>query len=90
MKRVHRDSTAITELWVDPIKGLADVMYSNGHMYTYSNVNKSALLNVMINKSISLGKWVNKNCKAEGVTCQWFCHESPWMTLDEPELPEFV
>ena len=90
MKRVHRESSAITELWVYPIKGKANVMYKDGNMYEYTNVSRTSLLNVLLNDSISLGKWVNENCKKEGVNCKWTCHETPWMSLDEPELPEFV
>jgi len=37
------------------------VTFKDGSMYYYENVSRLAIANLMFNKSISLGFWVNKN-----------------------------
>ena len=61
MQRVKRESSAINELWVYPYEGKCTVMFKDGHIYEYTGVRRRALFNVLVNPSVSLGKWVNKN-----------------------------
>ena len=61
MQKINCNSTAIKELFVDPIKGLAQVVFTNGSYYNYKNVNRLAIMNVLRDQKQSLGSWVNKN-----------------------------
>ena len=62
IKVSFRTSTAATQLWVSPLRGLATVSFrNNGATYTYKNVSRRAILNLLANPSISLGFWVNSN-----------------------------
>ena len=39
--------------------GTAYVRYNNGRGYMYTNVSRRALLNLVMNDNISLGRWIN-------------------------------
>ena len=39
--------------------GVARVHYKNGNVYEYTNVSRRALLNLVMNDNISLGRWIN-------------------------------
>ena len=56
-----RSSSAIRCLLVDPIRGTACVDFQNGYSYAYINVSRRAILNLLANKNMSLGFWVNEN-----------------------------
>ena len=87
MQRVKRESSSINELWVYPYEGRCTVMFKDGHLYEYTNVSRRALFNVLVNPSVSLGKWVNKNCvNNHDAGYEWVGHESPWL----PVLPSFI
>ena len=58
-----RYSAAIDNISVSPILGVVLVEYSNGYSYEYTNVSRRAILNLMCNPNMSLGFWVNDNCK---------------------------
>ena len=60
---LNRSSNAIDNIAVSPILGVALVEYSNGLSYEYTNVSRRAILNLMCNPNMSLGFWVNDNCK---------------------------
>jgi len=80
MQRVRRESSAINELWVYPYEGKCTVMFKDGHIYEYTGIKRRALFNVLVNPTISLGKWVNKNCVHSFDSHQeWVGHESPWL-----------
>ncbi len=83
-------SSAIQELFVYPLEGKCSVMYNNGNIYEYSGVSRRAIFSIIANDQQSIGKWVNHNCKTKGVTCEWTGHESPWLPVDEVQLPDFV
>ena len=90
MQRVKRDSSSINELWVYPYEGRCTVMFKDGHLYEYTNVSRRALFNVLVNPSVSLGKWVNKNCvNNHDASFEWVGHESPWIPCDA-QLPSFL
>ena len=60
---LNRSSNAIDNIAVSPILGVALVEFSNGLSYEYTNVSRRAILNLMCNPNMSLGFWVNDNCK---------------------------
>lgn len=56
-----RTSSAIRCLLVDPIRGTACVDFKNGYAYSYINVSRRAILNLIAQPNMSLGFWVNQN-----------------------------
>ena len=60
---IFRQSNAIDSMQVSPILGVVLVEYSNGYSYEYTRVSRRAILNLMANPNMSLGFWVNDNCK---------------------------
>ena len=60
---IFRTSDAIDSMQVSPILGVVLVEYSNGYSYEYTRVSRRAILNLMANPNMSLGFWVNDNCK---------------------------
>ena len=57
----RRTSSAVEQLFVSLKDGVAFVTFKNGATYGYSNVSRRAILNLMLNKNMSLGFWVNAN-----------------------------
>ena len=57
----NRTSTAVESLQVDGLNKQAVVTFKNGNQYAYGNVSTRAILNVLFNKDVSLGFWVNNN-----------------------------
>ena len=57
----NRTSFAIDCLLVDPIRGTACVIFKNGYAYSYINVSRRAILNLIAQPNMSLGFWVNAN-----------------------------
>ena len=37
-------------------------MFKNGSRYTFSNVSRCSIINLILNHNISLGFWINENC----------------------------
>ena len=57
-----RTSEAIEAIKVDPIKGTVVARFrKNGYEYKYSNVNRLAIINLLLNDNMSLGFWVYNN-----------------------------
>ena len=54
----RRYSKAVEAIAVNPLSKVAVVRYRNGNEYTYRNVNRLKLINLMLNDVISLGFWV--------------------------------
>lgn len=65
---IKRSSDAINCLTADVLRGTVRVMYTNGSVYDYTNVSRRAIANLMINPNMSLGFWVNANCKTKRVS----------------------
>jgi hypothetical protein len=61
IKVSFRTSTAVTRLYVSPLRGIAIVSFKCGRTYSYKNVSRRAILNLLANPSISLGFWINTN-----------------------------
>jgi hypothetical protein len=60
-----RTSNAVYAMHVNLLLGTVIVEYTNGACYQYINVSRRAILNLMLNDNMSLGMWVNENCKCE-------------------------
>jgi len=58
---VVRNSTCSDGIAVDIIAGTASVLFSNGAVYNYTNVSRRAIANLLLNRNISLGFWINEN-----------------------------
>ena len=57
-----RTSEAIEAIKVDPVKGIVITRFRvNGYEYKYSNVNRLAIINLIVNPNMSLGFWVYNN-----------------------------
>ena len=57
----YRSSSVVYTMQVNPVSGHVIVNYKNGSIYSYENVNRLAIINLMMNDNISLGFWVNNN-----------------------------
>ena len=57
-----RTSEAVEAIKVDPIRGIVVVRFRvNGYEYKYSNVDRLAIINLLLNDNMSLGFWVYNN-----------------------------
>ena len=65
-----RYSAAVDCIAVDPLNKVAKVRYNNGREYTYSNVSRRAIINLMSNKTMSFGFWINKVKRDKKVSCK--------------------
>jgi hypothetical protein len=61
MTTIIRSSSAVRSIVIDILKGECFVHYKNGSVYDYSNVSRRAMINLLLNKNISLGFWINEN-----------------------------
>jgi hypothetical protein len=57
-----RTSAAVEYMSANPITGVVDVCFTSGHAYTYTNVSRRAIMNLLANPNMSLGFWINTNC----------------------------
>ena len=56
-----RSSSVVEDIFVNVLGGVVDVVYKSGQTYRYWNVSKRAILNLVFNKNMSLGFWINEN-----------------------------
>ena len=94
MQPKPRTSTCVTSIDVSPITGTAIVEFHTGTRYEYNNVSRRAITNLLAQPNMSLGFWVNANCKAKGVKCKeitpasFYKHKLAKVRLvQEPVLP---
>ena len=64
----RRFSAAVDVIAVNPFTKVAVVRYKNGHEYTYSNVSRRRIINLMLNPNMSLGFWANKTKRQNKVS----------------------
>lgn len=65
-----RSSSFVESIDVNPLTACVDVVLQSGYSYSYENVSRRAILNLMFNKNMSLGFWTNENLFFNsGVTC---------------------
>ena len=69
IKTIFRSSSTARYIEVDFLNKECTVCYKNGSIYTYSNVSRRAMLNLLLNKTISLGFWINNNLLAFDSGC---------------------
>jgi hypothetical protein len=63
---ICRESSAVDYLSVNPFRGVVRTVFKSGQSYEYRNVSRRAIINLILNKNMSLGFWMNANClKAE-------------------------
>ena len=58
---VRRSSTAVNHIITDLVHAQVYVEYNNCEAYVYTNVSRSAILNLLLQNNMSLGFWVNQN-----------------------------
>ena len=64
------NSSAINAMSADLLRGKVIVRFETGHIYSYLNVSRRAIANLLSQPNMSLGFWVNNNCvNAKRVTC---------------------
>ena len=56
-----RSSSVVEDIFVNVLSGVVDVVYKSGETYRYWNVSRRSILNLVFNKNMSLGFWVNEN-----------------------------
>ena len=95
MKPKSRTSTCVKSIDVSPLTGTAIVEFLTGTRYEYNNVSRRAIANLLAQPNMSLGFWVNANCKAKGVKCReitpasFYKHKLAKVRLvQEPVLPQ--
>ena len=93
----YRSSSAIKELKVDALNSTAQCTFKNGLTYSYENVSKRAIINVLFNPDVSLGFWVNNNLvnteRTELIKDEYQELADRFARLDkklEAELPSFA
>lgn len=64
------NSSAIDAMSADLLRGKVIVRFASGHIYSFLNVSRRAIANLIAQPNMSLGFWVNKNCiDAQRVQC---------------------
>ena len=85
-------SSSIKELEVSPLHNQALVTYKSGNQYLYSNIDEDAMFDILFHNVESFGKWVNKFCKADGVSvfpiAAWFLSLIKQHIYDTRIMPE--
>lgn len=66
---VRRSSDVARFIDADVISGTCTVAYKNGGIYTYTNVSRRALFNLINNENASLGFFINNNLKFVDSKC---------------------
>ena len=63
MQSLNVKSSAVTQLNVDELEGIAQVEFTNGRKYTYFDVAKDAIRDLLYKSTpeTSIGLWVNNN-----------------------------
>tara|TARA_R100001463_G_scaffold10183_3_gene30021 strand:- start:60 stop:446 length:387 start_codon:yes stop_codon:yes gene_type:complete len=65
-----RTSDCVERMVVDPVRAVVQVAFAKGNIYEYTHVSRRAILNLLMNRNISLGLWVNDvllpyDCKSQ-------------------------
>ena len=54
-----RTSDCVERMVVDPVRAVVQVAYRKGSIYQYTHVSRRAIANLLLNRNMSLGFWVN-------------------------------
>ena len=78
---IMRPSDAVKSITTDLLGGEVLVEYSNGENYSYSDVSRRAILNLLMQRNISLGFWVNDVLLASDTKCATYgsCEHLAWI-----------
>ena len=68
MTSTFQSSSFINYISCDILNGVCNVHLKNGACYRYTNVSRRALLNLTLNRRMSLGSWYNFNCLGGNAT----------------------
>ena len=68
---VLRASSASAGLLVDAEEQSAAVTFADGSAYKYENVSSSAIHNLLNDKDLSVGEWINEHLKRGDVSCRF-------------------
>ncbi len=85
-----RSSTFLSDVKVDLANGKAVTYFEDGSIYGYRYVSKRAILNILLNPSVSLGFWCNRNLFQSNRAVE------DWRVIPESEkqkpveLPHFI
>ena len=85
-----RSSTFLSDVKVDLANGKAVTYFEDGSIYGYRYVSKRAILNILLNPSVSLGFWCNRNLfQSSRAVEDW--RVIPESAKQKPiELPHFI
>ena len=64
-------SSAVNEIFVNPLTRTAEVEYHNGDIYQYQNVPFKGIAQYFLNDALSLGLWVNTWLKGTDATYEF-------------------
>lgn len=75
----RRSSGAVRRVFVSVKDASATVVFKDGSVYDYFGVSRRAIINLLMNPSMSLGFWVNRNCVSPTDRCveyaQWVSYQ---------------
>ena len=54
-----RSSDCVERIVVDPLRAVVQVAFRKGSIYEYTHVSRRAIANLLLNRNMSLGFWVN-------------------------------
>jgi hypothetical protein len=63
---INRSSSNVLQINVNLVDKFVLVTYKSGKTYAFRGVSRRAMLNLLANHNLSMGKWVNENCKFAG------------------------
>ena len=69
IKVPFRTSTFLHALYVSPLRGIAIAQFKSGNTYSYKNVSRRAILNILAQPNMSLGFWFNRNLMTSRTQC---------------------
>ena len=89
-----RTSTAVEAINANPFTKVVNLRFTNGYEYKYSNVDRLAIINLILNDNMSFGFWVYNNLvtkairelsylRGNTVATGKLCYDQTGATLDE-------
>lgn len=64
IKVPHRTSDCVECMYVNPITGVIQVALHKGNVYEHTEVSRKAIINLLLNRQMSLGLWYNHNVQS--------------------------
>jgi len=82
-----RTSDCVERMVVDPIRAVVQVAYRKGSIYEYTHVSRRAIANLLLNRNMSLGLWVNDALLPYDCKTRVFGECTPLNSLFASDLP---